>query len=149
MNKDRFLGMCVVLAIGDALGTPFEFEYGRLPYKSKLVEHGQFKLGQVSDDSEMMIACLNTLDKNKKWVEDEVIMAYSDWVRSGPPDLGVNTVQLFYSMMPSKALANYKAHKESKLSQPIHMWSESNGCLMRNAVLAFFEPSQNIWLQVY
>ncbi len=142
--NDKFLGLLICHALGDSLGTPYEFTYGRLPYKDSLVEYGPFKMGQVSDDTEMMIALLQSLLTNNAWIYEDVVKSYSKWAYSNPPDIGVNTRLLFLAN-PSKIVQSYEANYENMKRRAVELWSQSNGCLMRSAILSIFPLSLDIW----
>ena len=132
----RELGMLYGLAIGDALGVPHEFTYGRIPYSDTVKS-------PVSDDTEMMMALLGTLvECGGEYKKDKVIVSYCRWASSGVPDIGINTANLFMhpSKIPEKILAYYRTNYDSSPHT-----SQANGCLMRAAPLALLPKSLKIW----
>ena len=86
--QDILLGFFYGCVLGDALGMPYEFAYGRKPYVYSLEE------GNVSDDTEMMMALFTTIIEQNGWNRDKVIEAYCRWTGSGCVDVGINTRQL-------------------------------------------------------
>ena len=148
--KDRLLGCLWGAALGDALGAPYEFRYGRMPYKDQITnESTSLSLGQVTDDTEMMLALAQSLRENDKYVRESAIRAYCDWATSDVPDIGANTRSLF--LHPKGHLDQVKAYEQSyKLfvsDQPEEKWSQSNGCLMRVMATALLPREQAAWLQ--
>lgn len=148
--KDKLKGMLWGVALGDALGAPFEFRYGSLPYKSALND-----TSQITDDTEMTLALANSL-MNNNWVynTDKVTLAYIKWANSEPCDLGLNTRKLFCHpiiMNDEQALRKFNKVREELLKLPIDHWSQSNGHLMRVSPLAIlfvnnsFETVKSLW----
>jgi ADP-ribosylglycohydrolase len=153
--KDKLLGYFWAAFVADALGTPYEFMYGRLKWNPVIQQHGSLELGQVSDDSEMMLALFHSLHSRSQLVTsgaggalgyntDDAAWEYIQWAGSGCFDIGLNTRSLF--LVPvhsgrgntqqerkSSALRMYRANWQqifgNKCSK--HRWSQSNGCLMR------------------
>jgi len=133
-TRDAYLGLFYGCALGDSLGHPYEFVYGRIPYKYELTSNGS-----VSDDTEMMMALFTSIVTEDGWKRDKVIQAYTRWVGSGVFDLGVNTRNLFCDgiCFPDKMVQLYEANMKSEKTRPIHLWTQSNGCLMRCMPLIF------------
>jgi ADP-ribosyl-[dinitrogen reductase] hydrolase len=133
---DVLLGYFYGACLGDSVGIPYEFTYGRIPYYYT-------SDGKVSDDTEMMLALFTCIVTNGAWKREKVIEAYTRWVGSGCFDVGVNTRQLFAngSCFPDKMVRMYEANIKAQIERPMHLWSQSNGCLMRCMPLLFCEES--------
>lgn len=133
---DRIKGAFIALAVGDALGAPHEFRYslaltkytGKLIYQTELKSRFQGSrkavVGQITDDTSMSVALLETIVRNQDWLEDQVITAYLKWANSGHSFLGRNTRALFKGIKTLKGYRNRYAKRD--LSE-----MQSNGSLMR------------------
>jgi ADP-ribosyl-[dinitrogen reductase] hydrolase len=145
-RKDKILGLLWGCALGDALGMPYEFTYGRYPYTDEIQANGNLPVGQVSDDTEMMMACLTSLYENKgQWIREKIIEAYSSWACSGVFDIGVNTRSLF--MNHFNVVKQYEANYQSMFqTQYRDKWSQSNGSLMRCMSLILCPKDEMRWL---
>lgn len=148
MSLDQFRGLLYGVALGDALGKPYEFRYGRMPYSPQL-SSGQARY--ISDDTEMMLALLKAirissvkkgfLDYNR----EDAIYEYILWSKSDVEDIGGNTRTLFFHPITrgkDHAVKMYERVFDELTSHPKEKWSQSNGCLMRCAPLAFFIGSE-------
>ena len=85
--QDKIKGMFVGCAIGDALGSPHEYRYSKNQYTGKLdyriERNSQFQgkkigiIGEITDDTEMTIAIIESLIKNKNtYVKKDIIETY-------------------------------------------------------------------------
>jgi ADP-ribosylglycohydrolase len=162
--RDKIRGMFAGLMLGDASGAPFEFYKwnrntvytGRLeiaPYRqrdARRFPEGQREvispIGSVTDDTQMTIALIKCLIKNKgKYDRDEAIIAYTRWVQCKPQDLGTNTRYLFSSKAQDedRLLKTYYTKinkvKEDVKSGNTDKISLSNGALMRCSPLALIK----------
>lgn len=138
--RDRVRGMLFGVALGDALGAPHEFRHqvpldrytGRVEHPLTLTSRykGRFTgvVGQVTDDTEMMIALAMNIRPYRS-----AVMSYLEWANSGCPFMGRNTRALFQGV---KTLPGYQARMRSIMARPADEWTQSNGCLMRAAPLA-------------
>ena len=147
-HKDKVLACFFGCAIGDALGMPHEFTYGRYPYKDIIESNGSQPIGQVSDDTEMMMALLQTIVKHKSYKIKQVIAEYCRWAGSGVPDIGITTRTLFLQPVynEQKMIDMYMANFKEMYSpqRALHSWSQSNGCMMRCMPLILFDDEE-IW----
>ena len=134
---DKITGMFAAVALGDALGTPYEFfkeEYtGKLEYKVKSKRRYKDPLigviGQVSDDTEMTIILLDQLIEDEGYNRNNVIMSYMEWANSKCPFLGKNTRGLFKGI---KTLKGYeKRYDKFFETKDLREKAQSNGSLMR------------------
>lgn len=150
MDSNRVTGMLFGVAIGDALGAPYEFGPGKnLSFNGSVVHwtqvpsrfQGTKKMppGQVTDDTEMTIVLGTSLVTHGKYVRDEVVKAYQTWA-STTSIIGKNTRWLFKSVT---SLEGYRTHwrKSFEGTEP-SSWSLGNGTLMRASPLALLPESE-------
>ena len=147
MDPDRIQGMLFGVALGDALGGPFEFtrrhdwqkDYtGLLDRPLTIMRRFQGGkkvgvLGQITDDTEMTIALASTLENHGSYNQKAAAMSYIEWANSGCLSLGRNTKALFVGI---KTYSGYRGRHDKIFSAPISEWTQSNGCLMRASPLA-------------
>ena len=96
-KKDKLLGMMWGAALGDALGAHYEFRYGRIKYRDQLTnEMSSLEIGQVTDDTELLLALAHSIADVGHWDRDSVVKEYCNWATSDTFDIGNNTKQLFY-----------------------------------------------------
>jgi ADP-ribosyl-[dinitrogen reductase] hydrolase len=135
-QKDRLRGMLWGVALGDALGGPYEFKYGRIPY-TECLQPGLSDY--VTDDTEMTMALAQCLvENNGKYNADKAVLAYIHWVGSAPLDVGNNTKTLFrhpLTIDTAHALRKYRAVYHELVKEPLDRQSQSNGHLMRASPL--------------
>lgn len=173
VNRVRAGFICTCL--GDALGVPHEFlrmgkkQYtGVLEHRLKLIRRFQptvlFGVGQVSDDSEMMITLSRTLIANSRYDWKSVVKAYIKWANSGMVAMGTNTRDLFKVNATTKKDPGGVQHYEKKYIgkfgvYPAYPWetttkeaeaAQSNGALMRCFPLACLWQTEgtdhDVWL---
>lgn len=146
MNQNQIKGMMIGLALGDALGAPHEFKRN-VEYTGKLYTGAQlkfqfqplitFEIGQITDDTEMTLALSRQIIKDRKYIEDNVILAYMKWANSKIKGIGKNTSALFRGIKTLKGFRNrYEKRKEIE--------TQSNGSLMRCAPLALLNDDSYI-----
>jgi ADP-ribosylglycohydrolase len=137
--------------LGDALGAPHEFKVNKAEYTGRL-EHQAFnitrfqvrhelQIGQVTDDSEMTLALLRTIIKDKGYIKNHVTQAYLDWANSGGWMLGKNTRAIFKGI---KTIKGYQKRMDKILDLPEVERSQSNGTLMRASPLALLSGKEVI-----
>ena len=130
MNKmtDAILG----LAIGDALGVPYEFEQRGTFTCTDMVGHGTHDqpAGTWSYDTSMTLATLDSLKNNNgKVVTDDIRRNFNDWLRHG--DYTANGEVFDAGITTCTALRNGKP--------AVGEWDNGNGSLMRILPLAFVD----------
>lgn len=105
-DKDR--GIFLGIACGDAMGAPCEFGHPRrarafngeitdawfVRSNSKYGSWKTYEAGQVTDDTEMTIACLRALEGG--YSIEAAVRNYHDFAQSGTRSLGTNTRKLFH-----------------------------------------------------
>jgi len=142
--EDRVLGCLYGVALGDALGTPFEFRRTtpKPTYTGLLLEeptYVQFQYskmelppGCISDDTEMTLALLNSILNKENYNEDDAIKYYLDWANLKGTPLGKNTRALMKNITTVKGFRNRQKNILDEKSQ-------SNGSLMRATPLALLD----------
>lgn len=132
--RNKIEGAIRGLIFGDALGVPYEFkkrEYFDNNKVTKLVEggtHGQPK-GYWSDDSGLMLACMQSLMTGKPYAENAAKEMVHGWWKDGKYmnenyifDIGCTTQFAF------RNIVNGISHKDSG---PTNINSNGNGALMK------------------
>lgn len=158
--KDKLYGMLAGVALGDALGAPWErgmlakiIKKNPAAYTGKIdrafENYNRFKhevkrsvLGQVTDDTEMTMALGYTIinsysgsnSKVGQYDTDNAIREYIDFAEDCHC-LGTNTRSLFHGI---KSVNAYKS-RAAKIKE----WSQSNGSLMRMSPLAIYADPTN------
>lgn len=147
----RALGCLYGQAIGDALGTTFEFSSREETVKEakKIKNHhsilpiiggGPFHLvaGQVTDDTELAMALAHSLMKSNTYDPAEAANAYLTWYESSPFDIG-NTTRAAFSNIRKRGetLKPDEVYERMSLNaRDANQNSLSNGILMRISPLA-------------
>lgn len=129
---NRMAGCLAGQFCGDAFGAQFEFmgadqilRLAGLGYR----EMGDSKVwhtpaGQITDDSEMAVALINSIIEGKGYFSDIAKKYYTKWYKSNPFDIGGTT---------SQALGGYGEKNEA---------SEANGGMMRISPLAVYHAQK-------
>jgi ADP-ribosylglycohydrolase len=88
---DRVVGSCLGLAIGDALGAPFEgLRAHRIPNPFPAFELGRQgrEPGSTTDDTAMARNLMRSLAGSGGFDAADLVECHLDWFRSGPPEAG-------------------------------------------------------------
>jgi ADP-ribosyl-[dinitrogen reductase] hydrolase len=92
--RDRVVGSCLGLALGDALGAPFEGRRSsRIPdpiLELELPWHGG-PPGTTTDDTAMARNLMRSLAARGGFEPDDVVAQHLEWFRSDPPGIGALT----------------------------------------------------------
>jgi ADP-ribosylglycohydrolase len=149
MNRiDRIKGLLIGGALGDALGAPHEFKYsernysGRLEHKAKIFNRftnvtKYLQVGQVTDDTEMMLIITRRLIEDNKYIRDNILHDYMSWA-SNAFAMGRNTRALFKGI---KTIKGYEKRVEKLMNDS----NQSNGSLMRSGIF-FIRPLEEALL---
>jgi ADP-ribosyl-[dinitrogen reductase] hydrolase len=89
--RERVVGCVLGLALGDALGAPFEFRRrGEIPDPLPAFEQGRTGLapGQWTDDTAMARNLCRSLTERGQLDTDDVLRRHLDWLATDPPDVG-------------------------------------------------------------
>lgn len=86
MQKDKFFGSIIGLAVGDALGAPVEFEPrdSYLPI-TRMRAGGPFNLqrGQWTDDTSLALCIGMSLIEKREFEPNDIIVRFHKWFRHG------------------------------------------------------------------
>jgi ADP-ribosyl-[dinitrogen reductase] hydrolase len=161
-DKDKILGIILGHALGDALGAPVEFypySYYTGILNNPIIRYSRnygkqiSEIGQVTDDTEMALILLKTLENGytvKKAVENYMIWANNKFVncKGNVPFMGKNTRKLFIAPKPKYNLYLNRFNK-IYIDEYTKENAQSNGCLMRAYPLAFYDDIDIIKQDVY
>lgn len=135
--RDRFRGVLIGIAVGDALGAPLEFQPARDPdnYVTEMVGGGWQKLppGVWTDDTQMTLCVVESLLNKRVFDPDDIARRFVDWLKSNPPDVGLHTSKVLSEIAKGTPWeeAGRNAYEENTENAP-------NGSLMRCAPLSLF-----------
>jgi len=91
---DRIVGSVLGLALGDALGAPFEGRMSEeVPDPLPALELPWMGLppGSITDDAAMARNLVRSLAARGEFDPDDLMARHLEWFRSGPPDVGAFT----------------------------------------------------------
>jgi len=138
--ENKVQGCLLGQAIGDALGTTYEFSRSDMVIEQMshftisgfvvIVGGGPFNLspGQVTDDTEMALALSRSILREGRFDREKVSKAYIEWYHSPPFDIGRTT---------RNALQGAKCFTDMVFNaRDLNTASMSNGSLMRASPLA-------------
>jgi ADP-ribosyl-[dinitrogen reductase] hydrolase len=135
--SDRFRGVILGLAVGDALGGPLEFQPARSPdnYVTDMIGGGwqQLAPGEWTDDTQLALCILDSLLARKVFDPDDIAHRFVKWMESGPKDIGIATQRVLSSIR--EGVPWEQASAEAQAADPANA---PNGSLMRCAPLAMF-----------
>ena len=92
--SDRVLGSCLGLALGDALGAPFEFlRAGNIPDPIPALERPwlDHPPGSTTDDTAMARNLMRSLAARGGFEPDDLVERHLEWLATDPPDVGALT----------------------------------------------------------
>jgi len=134
---DRFRGVLLGLAVGDALGAPLEFQPARTAdnYVDEMIGGGwqQLAPGEWTDDTQIAICIVDSLLAKAVFDPDDIAQRFVAWMESGPKDIGLHTQRVLSAIRDGIPWdrAGAEAHQAEPNNAP-------NGSLMRCAPLAMF-----------
>ena len=142
---NKIKGVLYGVAVGDALGTRYEFseaidasikvDSDMLDDHLPLLGGGPFNTlpGQISDDTEMSLCLLGSLANLGVYDQNDVAKKYIEWFRSKPIDIGKTIYRSLFTRKPSLTRDDM-----IKNSMELNSASLSNGVLMRISPLAVY-----------
>src|SRR5690606_39714 len=96
--RDRYRGVLLGKAVGDALGATVEFlsrdqiraTYGR---HTEITGGGWLGLepGEVTDDTQMALCIARSIVERGGFDDQDIARRFVDWYHSNPPDIGNTT----------------------------------------------------------
>src|SRR3989338_2331041 len=153
-RSEHLRGCLLGQAIGDALGTRYEFknqtQVGKMFRGDCRGNHlpilggGPFDVvpGQVTDDTELALTLARVLSQSRRFDLDQVARGYQEWFLSRPPDIGRATRTAFGET--DRILDATLARQRASANRD----SLSNGALMRISPMGLIAgrwTDQQIW----
>jgi len=146
MDYNKILGLMVGAALGDALGAPYEFRHistiqkkytGKLDtpisFNNQYVGFRQAEIGQITDDTEMMLVLLDLITEQKGYYKTQAILDYMEWANNKTTfAMGLNTRRLFKGVKTFNGFL--RRYRNIDFTE-----QQSNGALMRCAILAVLD----------
>jgi ADP-ribosylglycohydrolase len=140
---DAALGAMLGAACGDAAGAVLEF-LGRAPTAAEVERAlsmpggGVWRVapGQITDDSELMLALADAMFEAGTYDEDRVAQRYVDWLSSQPFDIGTTTATAFLGAR--EAPRGFIASSMRAAARSGSAGSKANGSLMRASPLGVY-----------
>jgi ADP-ribosyl-[dinitrogen reductase] hydrolase len=89
--RDRLIGSCLGLALGDALGAPFEgFRAGDVPHPLPALERSRLRrpAGSTTDNTAMARNLMRSLAAREGLDAADLVARHVEWFRTGPEDVG-------------------------------------------------------------
>jgi ADP-ribosylglycohydrolase len=146
MDIDRVAGVLLGVAVGDALGVPYEYGSRPLPGPGEQARMlggglGDYAPGQWSDDTEMTTVIAQTAarfgDLRHKAALDAIAAGFLGWHAAGPADIGVQTSSVLGPLRgtPEDGAAGRMLMRAAEVHASTGR-SAGNGSLMRTAPVA-------------
>jgi ADP-ribosyl-[dinitrogen reductase] hydrolase len=146
-QADRASGVLLGAAVGDALGVHYEFA---TPLDAGTDAQmlggglGDFAPGEWSDDTSMSVVVAEVVARrgevSSEAALDEIALGFVRWLRSGPPDVGLQTSAVLSEVarrLDSGEAGPSRIAQESSLEfARSHPHAAGNGALMRTAPVA-------------
>lgn len=132
---ERATGSVLGLALGDALGAPFEFRRAHQipdPLPAFELPWGERPPGTTTDDTAMARNLLRSLVERGGFDPDDLVARHLEWFRSDPPDVGTRTRRVLRRVEEGQS-AEEAARTEWELRGP--EVSAGNGSVMYCAPL--------------
>jgi ADP-ribosyl-[dinitrogen reductase] hydrolase len=106
--ENRAVGSILGLALGDALGAPFEFRRAKdvprpLPALELAWRGGP--AGSTTDDTAMARNLVRSLVERRGFDPDDLVARHLEWLASGPPDVGNLTARVLGRVDHARARA--------------------------------------------
>ena len=139
--RDRYRGVLLASAVGDALGATLEF----MDRAAIHAAHGELRdivgggwlhvaPGEITDDTQMALCIAHSIAERGGWAPDDVAARFVAWYRSKPKDIGNTTAHAL------QLLANGVSWEEAgRLThEAMRPRDASNGSVMRCAPIALY-----------
>lgn len=136
-QTDRVVGGILGLALGDALGAPFEFHRARdIPDPIPAFEHawGDLPPGSTTDDTAMARNLVRSLVACGGFDPDDLIARHLEWYRTRPPDIGNLTRRVLSAVASGEDAATAASAEWERRGPEV---SAGNGSVMYVAPLGF------------
>src|SRR6266516_530336 len=134
--EDRVVGSILGLALGDALGAPFEFRRAKdipdpLPILDMAWRGGP--AGSTTDDTAMARNLVRSLVDRRGFDPNDVVARHLQWLASGPPDVGNLTARVL------GRLARASVSPPGQVSPPVAGAPVGLGALAEDAARTVWE----------
>lgn len=147
--RDRYRGVLLGKATGDALGATVEF----MSRESIRSEHGELRdivgggwlglpAGEVTDDTQMALCIARSIVEKQGFDPADIAARFVEWYESNPPDIG-NTTRHALQQLASGVPWDEAGQRTHEALRPR---DASNGSIMRCAPVALLdrlEPETN------
>jgi ADP-ribosylglycohydrolase len=139
-RNDRFVGVLLATAAGDALGAPYEFDPPRGPEFAVEMAGGRgWEPGEWTDDTAMAIAIAEVAatgaDLRGEAAQDAIVARWHAWSLTAK-DVGIQTRKVLGATARSGALTAAHARREAAKLHESGGRTAGNGSLMRTAPVA-------------
>lgn len=147
--RDRYRGVLLGKAAGDALGATLEFmsldaireQYGEL---RDIIGGGWLNLpaGEITDDTQMALCIAQSIVERQGFDPEDISRKFVEWYQSNPPDIG-NTTRHALRLL-EQGVAWDEAGEQTHID--LRPRDASNGSVMRCApvsLLARLDPQEN------
>lgn len=134
---DNFKNTILGLAVGDALGVPYEFSKRALLKLNLEMTSGGYhnqEAGTYSDDTALTLATIDSLSNG--FNEDDLFSKFQDWYKNGA--YAVNNKVFDIGITCKNAL-----QKEKLIFEPFNNKNSGNGALMRMAPFIFYTKNMS------
>lgn len=142
MNKEKIYDGILGLAVGDALGVPFEFKERDTFTCRDMIDGGTWKqpIGTWSDDTSLTLATLDAIKKNDgNIVLEDIADNFCKWIYASEYTAGGKVFDC--GLTTAIAIGKYASFKNVETCGMRDYNSNGNGSLMRILPLAFFDVS--------
>ncbi len=140
--QDRYRGVLLGKAVGDALGATVEFmsrerikvEYGEL---REIIGGGWLNLpaGEITDDTQMAVCIAGSIVDQGEFDPVDISKRFVEWYRSNPPDIGNTTRHALVQL--AKGVPWDEAGQNTHVA--MRPRDASNGSVMRCAPVAMLD----------
>ena len=149
-REDKFLGLFMGMAVGDALGAPLEFQDAREPkdYLKRYATGGvhDVSVGEFTDDTSMALAIADAFIKKQKFDPTQIMKNFLNWKNDGA--YAPRGIMFDCGMTVLKALNKFEKDKSNPFTGDTDQFSAGNGGLMRLAPSILFSKNEDeaAWL---
>lgn len=134
--RAKYRGCLLGLAVGDALGAPYEGSPRPLPFKPSAMLASRFWLrGEWTDDTAMALCIAESLVENRCFDPDDIAQRFVQWFRESGKGIGTTTLVCLGKIV------NGMSWKEAsrRTHEALGGLSAGNGAIMRCAPVALFD----------
>ncbi|MCO5177865.1 MAG: ADP-ribosylglycohydrolase family protein [Thermomicrobiales bacterium] len=138
-QRNRFRGVMLGKAVGDALGATVEFKSpeaiaATIGVHREIVGGGWLHLpaGEVTDDTQMALCIARSIVEQQRFDPDDIAARFVEWYRSDPKDIG-NTTRHALQLLDSGVSWQEAGARTHEAMRPR---DASNGSIMRCAPVA-------------